>query len=300
MVDTVARKIRMGIVGEGQGACIGPVKPMAADLDGQVELVCGAFSSDLELANSCPEEQMLTPNRVYFDYPTMMASEAQLPKHKRMDFVCIVTPNHLHLPIARAALEAGFHVLCDKPATLNINEAKELTKLVKQSGCLFGLTHTYTGNPVAKVAHPFMSGFISHIARHTVKIVKRLIRKKITHVRAELSTFAAGRRLNDDGMMLIRVQDSINDALQARLIARDTEDQLKGYLQAFANIYHHFARAIRSHEQGQEATQISHWDYPKVAGAVRGMSLLEAFVENSQKDTRWYPMSSQTKKIIKG
>ena len=277
------------MVGEGQGAFIGPVQRMAADLDGQVELVCGAFSSDPKRANSLPKDLMLTPNRVYCDYPTMMTTEAQLPKHERMDFVCIVTPDHLHLPIARAALEAGFHVLCDKPATINITEAKELAKLVKQSGCLYGLTHAYTGQPMQEVAHTLISGFINNIVKHAVSTAKYLLRKKMNHVRAELSTFVAGRRLNDNDMMLLKMQNGINQKLQASLLAME---HAEGYLEAFANIYQHFARAIRCHEQGV-TIKGPHWDYPQVAGTVRGMRLLEAFVENSQQKLNAMPLKKQ-------
>ncbi len=289
MVNTVARTIRMGMVGEGQGTFIGPVQRMATDLDGQVELVCGAFSNEPKRADYSAEDMMLTPNRVYCDYLTMMAGEAQLPKHERMDFVCIVTPNHLHLPIARVALEAGFHVLCDKPATLNINEAKELAKLVKQSGCLYGLTHAYTDYPTAKEAHTFIRGFISDIARRAVNSTKYLMRKKITHVCAELSTFVAGRRLNDNDMMLLKMQNGINQKLQASLMAME---HAEGYIGAFANIYQHFARAIRCHEQGV-IIKGQHWDYPQVAGTVRGMRLFEAFVESSQQKLNAMPLKKQ-------
>ena len=146
------RKIRMGMVGGGQGAFIGAVHRMAANLDGQIELVCGAFSSDAERSIASGKELFLQPERCYCDYATMFAAEAALPADKRMDFVAIVTPNHVHFPVAKAALEAGFHVLSDKPATLNLAEAKALADIVEQTGLKYGLTHNYTGYPMVKQA----------------------------------------------------------------------------------------------------------------------------------------------------
>ena len=139
------RKIRMGMVGGGQGAFIGAVHRIAAQIDSQIELVCGAFSSDPERAIASGKELFLPEERCYPDFTTMMAEEAKLPEGERMDFVAIVTPNHVHFPAAKAALEAGFHVLSDKPATLDKAEAIELEKLVTSTGLKYGLTHNYTG-----------------------------------------------------------------------------------------------------------------------------------------------------------
>jgi len=142
----------MGMVGGGEGAFIGAVHRMAANLDGQIELVCGAFSSDPERSKRSGAALYLAPERCYEDYQQMMAAEALLPATERMDFVAIVTPNHMHFPIARAAIEQGFHVMSDKPATLDLNEVLELRALLEGSGLLFGLTHTYTGYPMVKEA----------------------------------------------------------------------------------------------------------------------------------------------------
>ena len=146
------RKLRMGMVGGGQGAFIGAVHRMAASLDGQIDLVCGAFSSDPDRSKESGKEYFLPPDRCYPDYREMMRSEADLPEDQRMDFVAIVTPNHVHFPAAKAALEAGFHVLSDKPATLDHIEALELAKIVKSTGLKYGLTHNYTGYPMVKQA----------------------------------------------------------------------------------------------------------------------------------------------------
>ena len=145
-------KIRMGMVGGGEGAFIGAVHRIAAALDGEVELVCGAFSSDVERSRRSGSGLYLPPDRVYDNYRSMMAAEAALPEAQRMQFVAIVTPNHQHFPVAEAALRAGFHVLSDKPATLNLDEALRLREVLAETGLLYGLTHTYTGYPLVKEA----------------------------------------------------------------------------------------------------------------------------------------------------
>jgi predicted dehydrogenase len=142
----------MGMVGGGQGAFIGAVHRMAAALDGQVELVAGAFSSDAARSKASGAALYLAPERCYGSYAEMFCAEAKLPADQRIDFVSIVTPNFLHFPVAKAALEHGFHVMCDKPMTFNLAEANELAAIVKKSGLLFGLTHNYTGYPMVKEA----------------------------------------------------------------------------------------------------------------------------------------------------
>ncbi len=146
------RKIRMGMVGGGKDAFIGAVHRMAAALDGQIELVCGAFSSDPEKSKASGAELYLPKSRVYGSYSEMFEKEKALPEGERMDFVSIVTPNHVHYPVAKSALEHGFHVMCDKPMTFDLEEAKALQAQVKSSDLLFGLTHNYTGYPLVKEA----------------------------------------------------------------------------------------------------------------------------------------------------
>ncbi len=145
-------KIRMGMVGGGEGAFIGGVHRIAAALDGEIELVCGAFSGDPEKSRLSGAALHLPPGRVYADYPSMMKAEAALPEDRRMQFVAIVTPNYLHFPVAEAALRAGFHVLSDKPATFSLDEALRLRDIVRETGLLYGLTQTYTGYPMIKEA----------------------------------------------------------------------------------------------------------------------------------------------------
>lgn len=147
----------MGMVGGGDGAFIGAVHRHAAALDGRIDLACGCFASTPEKSRKSGENLGLPAGRVYGTYPEMMAAEAALPEGERMDFVAIVTPNHMHFPVAKAALAAGFHVLSDKPATLNVDEAKALKSLVDKSGQLYGLTHNYTGYPAVKEARFLVS-----------------------------------------------------------------------------------------------------------------------------------------------
>jgi len=148
----MSRKIRYGMVGGGRGAFIGGVHRIAANIDGQIELVCGAFSSDPEKSRASGADLYLPSERCYGSFEEMIKGEVTRAAEDRMDFISIVTPNHMHFPPAKLALENGFHVLSDKPATFNLAEAKELAALVKKSGLLYGLTHNYTGYPLVKEA----------------------------------------------------------------------------------------------------------------------------------------------------
>ncbi len=140
------------MVGGGKGAFIGSVHRMAALLDGHIELVCGAFSSDPEKSKVSGRDWYLPDNRIYDTYQEMFIKEKELPLGERMDFVTIVTPNHLHYDPAKLALTHGFHVVCDKPLSFNTEEAEELAGLADKTGLVFGLTHTYTGYPMVKQA----------------------------------------------------------------------------------------------------------------------------------------------------
>ncbi|MCH2204405.1 MAG: Gfo/Idh/MocA family oxidoreductase [Lentisphaerales bacterium] len=146
------RKIRMGMVGGGRGAFIGAVHRIAAAIDQQIELVCGAFSSTPEKSKASGSDFFLPPERCYGTFQEMIETEKTLPEGERMDFIAIVTPNHMHFPPAKMALENGFHVLSDKPACFNTAEVKELAEIVKNSGKLYGLTHNYPGYPMVKQA----------------------------------------------------------------------------------------------------------------------------------------------------
>ncbi len=146
------QKIRMGMVGGGMGAFIGGVHRMAAALDGEIELVCGAFSSDPEKSKASGAQLSLPPDRCYGTFKEMIQREKRLRADKRMQFVSIVTPNHVHFAPAKMALENGFHVICDKPLAFNMKEALALEKVVEKTGLVFALTHNYTGYPMVKQA----------------------------------------------------------------------------------------------------------------------------------------------------
>src|SRR5688572_29150737 len=128
----MSRKIRMGMVGGGRGAFIGGVHRSAANIDGQIELVCGALSSDPERARASGADLYLPADRCYGSFEEMIQKEKALPQDRRMDFISIVTPNHMHFPPAKMALENGFHVLSDKPATFDLAEAKQLAEIVSK------------------------------------------------------------------------------------------------------------------------------------------------------------------------
>lgn len=146
------RKLRMGMVGGGRGAFIGAVHRMAANLDGKIELVAGCFSSNPEKSKLSGEDFFLDPARVYTSFEDMAAKEGALPVGERIDFVTIVTRNDLHYRVAKAFLEAGIHVVCEKPLAFSLAEAKELKAIVDKSGLVFALTHNYTGYPMVKEA----------------------------------------------------------------------------------------------------------------------------------------------------
>lgn len=145
-------KIKYGMVGGGPGAFIGDVHRKAAALDGLLELVAGSFSSSPEKTKQMGDELGLKSDRLYSSFEEMAEKEAALPEDERIDFVSVVTPNHLHFPVCRAFIEQGIHVVCDKPMTNTIEEAEELCRLVEKHDVLFALTHNYTGYPMVKEA----------------------------------------------------------------------------------------------------------------------------------------------------
>jgi predicted dehydrogenase len=160
------RKLRMGMVGGGEGAFIGNVHRMAANLDGQIELVCGAFSASPEKSKRTGESLFLPQGRCYNSYAEMFSKEQALDPAQRMDFVSVVTPNLLHFDVAKMALEHGFHVICDKPATFSLAQAIELQAVIKRTNLLYGLTHTYNGYPLVKQAkHMVADGKLGRVVK---------------------------------------------------------------------------------------------------------------------------------------
>jgi predicted dehydrogenase len=146
------RKLRMGMIGGGKDAFIGAVHRIAANMDGLIELVCGALSINPEIARDSGRSLFLPEDRIYSTYEEMLEEESALPADQRMDFVTIVTPNFAHFAPAMMALEKGFHVVIEKPVTLTLEEAKQLQQKVEETGLLLLLTHTYSGYPMVKEA----------------------------------------------------------------------------------------------------------------------------------------------------
>ncbi len=146
------RKLRMALIGGGQGAFIGRVHATAAVLDNRAELVAGALSSNPEKAKASAPAYDIKPDRAYGSIEELVAKESQLPADKRIDFVTVATPNHTHFPIAKAALEGGFNVICDKPMTFDLAQAEQLAEIVTKSGAVFAVSHNYTGYPLVRMA----------------------------------------------------------------------------------------------------------------------------------------------------
>jgi predicted dehydrogenase len=172
-MKTWKRKLRMGMVGGGQGSFIGGVHRIAAAMDGQIELVAGVFSRDPENTRATGGQLYLNPARIYRDYEEMAAVEAKLPPGERIDFVSVVTPNNAHFGPAKTFLESGFHVVCDKPLALTLEEAEELVRIVERTGLVFALTHNYTGNSMVREArHLFQSGKMGTVRKVIVEYLQ--------------------------------------------------------------------------------------------------------------------------------
>src|SRR5215208_4987585 len=146
------RKLRMGMVGGGKDAFIGAVHRVAANMDGLIELSCGALSINPEIAKDSAKDLFLPEDRTYLTYDEMITKESQLPADKRIDFVTIVTPNFAHFAPAMMALDHGFHVVIEKPMTFTLDEAKQLKQKLEETGLMLCLTHTYSGYPMVKQA----------------------------------------------------------------------------------------------------------------------------------------------------
>ncbi len=152
------RKLRMGLIGGGQGAFIGKVHSIAGTMDNRAALVAGALSSDPVKAKASAPDYDIPDSRAYGSYKEMIEGELKLPADQRMDFAAITTPNHTHYEIAKALVEAGFNVVCDKPMTFDLAQAEELAKLVRKTGVVFAVTHTYTGYPLVRQAREMVRG----------------------------------------------------------------------------------------------------------------------------------------------
>jgi predicted dehydrogenase len=378
----------MGMVGGGKGAFIGAIHRIAAQMDGQIELVCGAFSSAPERSRLMGESLYLGPERCYDNYQDMFAAESRLPKSERMDMVSIVTPNHLHFPIAKMASEYGFHIICDKPATLNLLEAKSLKTILNNSSSLYALTHTYTGYPMVKEARariangelgtlrkivveysqgwlaesqdtsnkqaawrldPSIAGVsccMGDIGVHAANLAEYISGATISEVCSLLESTVAERELDDDGTVALRFSNGAHGVLLASQISVGEENNLRirvygteasldwsqqepntlllkhqdkstrmlrtgvgdlapqttencrtpaghpeGYLEAFANIYRHFAEQVRQHDGLDSNSTLTFIESQGIDEAIRGMAFIETVVAASNSERKWHPLN---------
>ncbi len=174
------RKLRFALVGGGQGSFIGGVHAIAAQLDSRAELVAGALSSDPQRAKDSAGDYGIAPERAYGSYQEMIAGELALDDSERIDFVSIATPNHTHFEIARAAVEAGFNVVCDKPMTFDLAQAEELATLVEQHKVVFAVTHNYPGYPLVRQAREMVqSGELGEIQAIRASYIQGWLRSRL-------------------------------------------------------------------------------------------------------------------------
>jgi predicted dehydrogenase len=192
------RKLRMGMVGGGPGAFIGPVHRIAAELDGRIELVAGAFSQSAERSRAAGESYRIDPDRAYANYQEMI--EKELKRTDPIDFVAIVTPNHLHLPVAAAALKAGFPVMSDKPATATYPEVVQLEEAVAKSGLPYGLTHTYAGYALVRDARELCAvGELGKIRKVAVEYLQGWLTNPIESAGQKQAAWRADPALSGPG-----------------------------------------------------------------------------------------------------
>lgn len=263
------RKINMGMIGGGIGSFIGGIHRMAANLDGHINLVCGAFSSDADKCVATGQQLYLPKENCYANYEQMIIEEKAKPASTRMDFVSIVTPNHLHFAPAKMAMEQGFHVLLDKPMTMTLAEAKELKDIAKSTGKRLCLTHTYTGYPMIKeakfqianasigsirkvfVKYPQgwlsskiedidhkqavwrtdpkrsgIAGCMGDIGTHAFNLIEYVTGLTVSAFCATVNTVVEGRRLDDDGSVLLQFNNGATGVLTATQVATGEENNL--------------------------------------------------------------------------
>ena len=226
-MESWKRRLKMGMVGGGQGAFIGWVHRIAAALDQQVDFVAGCFSRDFENTKLTGNQLYLDPSRCYRTYEEMAESEARRSEGQRIDFVSIVTPNSSHFPIAKTFLEAGFHVVCDKPMTYTLDEARKLVTLVEKKELVFALTHNYTGHPMVRHARElFASGEMGTVRKVIVEYLQDFLMyphekdgQKQAVWRVDPSQAGIGGTLGDCGSHAINLLEYITNDLVTELCA---------------------------------------------------------------------------------
>lgn len=264
------KKLRYAMVGGGQGAFIGAVHRKAMALDGQIELVAGALSSDPERARASGRELGLRDDRNHGRWEQLLEDELKRPKDERIDFVSIVTPNHMHFPVAHAFAKEGIHVVCDKPLVHSSEEAQALAKTVERSGSIFGVTYNYTGYPLVREAREMvargaigevrkviveynqgwlatnleasgqkqadwrtdparsgLAGAIGDIGSHAENLAVTVTGLELEAICADLTIFVPGRRLDDDGNVLLRFKNGAKGVLIASQIEVGCENGLR-------------------------------------------------------------------------
>ena len=264
------KKLKMGMIGGGIGSFIGAIHRNAANLDNCIELVSGSFSSDFNNSLETGKNLYIDPKRIYKSYNEMFFKESNLDSKDRIDFVSIVTPNHIHFDPALKALENGFPVIIDKPMTYDTEQAELLVKKVNETCLPFAVTHTYTGYPMVKEAKSIISsgkigklrkvaveypqgwltsslektdnkqaswrtdpnksgkaGSMGDIGTHAANMVEYVTSKKIIKLYSKVNTVVEGRLLEDDGNVLISLEDNIEGNLMTSQIASGEENDLK-------------------------------------------------------------------------
>ncbi len=263
-------KLRLAMIGGGQGAFIGAVHRIAARIDDHYQLVAGAFSSNAEKSLASGRELGLSPERVYTSYQELIEKEKQLPADERVQVISIVTPNHVHFEPTKLALENGFDVILDKPMTFSLAEAKELEQVVNNSGQLFCLTHTYTGYPMVKEARQLLksgklgairkiyveypqgwlstflegednkqaswrtdpgksgiAGAMGDIGTHAFNLSEYVTGLQVTKINADINIVVEGRKLDDDGAVLVKYNNGASGVLTATQIAAGEENNVR-------------------------------------------------------------------------
>ena len=263
------RKLRMALVGGGQGAFIGRVHATAAVMDNRAELVAGALSSDPAKAKASAPSYDIKPDRAYGSYKELIEKELALPADRRIDFVSVATPNHTHFEIAKAAVEAGFNVMCDKPMTFDLAQAEALLKVVEKSGVVFAVTHNYTGNPLVRQAREMIlagelgeiqairscyiqgwlrtrlessgqkqsawrtdpsksgaAGCFGDIGTHAYNLARYMTGLLPDKVSAQLTAFEKGRKLDDYGHAVIKMENGGLCTVTASQISHGRENDL--------------------------------------------------------------------------
>ncbi|PIE48780.1 MAG: oxidoreductase [Flavobacteriales bacterium] len=311
------KKLKMGMIGGGIGSFIGDVHRKAAALDGMIELVCGAFSSTEEKSIKSGLALGLPKERCYSNFEEMFQAEKKLPDEKRMDFTAIVTPNFMHFAPAKMALKNGFHVVCDKPMTVNIKEAQTLVDTVEKTGLALALTHNYPGSPMVKQAKAMVAngelgkikkvqvqylqgwmatpverennkqavwrvdpkrsgagGALGDIGTHAHNLVEYITGLKITEIAADLGR-SYDRVLDDDGSILLRLENGAKGSLSFSQIATGEENNLA------IRVYGEKGSIIWRQENPNEL--VTHWlNKPKTIYTPNGNKLFKNALQASR------------------